>query len=75
MLFDSEFTQFNHDPTSKFEWKLQWFIRKLKQKLPLNIYSKVYPSGSSPGKFYGTAKIHKMSPNNSAQHLPIRSTV
>ena len=25
--------------------------------------------------FYGTAKIHKMSPNDSVQHLPIRPTV
>ena len=44
MLSDSQFTQFNHNLTNKFEQKLQRFIRKLKQKLPLNIYSKIYPS-------------------------------
>ena len=75
MLFDSQFTQLNHDPTDKFERKLQRFIKKLKQKLPLNIYSKIYSSGSCLGKFYGTAKIHKMSPNDSVQHLPIRPIV
>ena len=50
---------------------LQRVIRKLKPKLPSNIYSNIYPSGSCPGKFYGTAKIHKMSPNDRVQHLPI----
>ena len=59
----SQFTLLNHDPTNKFERKLQKIIRKLKLKLPSNIYPNIYPSGSCPGKFYGTAKIHQMSPN------------
>ena len=70
ILNSSQFTQLNHDPTDKFERKLQRVIRKLKPKLSLNIYSNIYPSGSCSGKFYGTAKIHKMSPNDSVQHLP-----
>ena len=65
----------NHDPTDKFERKLQRVMRKLKPKLSSNIYSNIYPSGSCPGKFYGTAKIHKMSPYDSVQHLPIRPIV
>ena len=65
----------NHDPNDKFGQKLQRVIRKLKLKLPSNIYLKMYPSGSCPGKFYGTAKIHKMSPNDSIEHLPIRRIV
>ena len=32
--------------------------------MPQNVYSKLYPSGSSPGKFYGTAKTHKLLTNN-----------
>ena len=32
--------------------------------MPQNVYSKLYPSGSYPGKFYGTAKMHKLLPNN-----------
>ena len=75
ILNSSQFTQLNHDPTEKFEQKLQRFIRKLKPKLPSNIYSNICPSVSCPGKFYGTAKIHKMSPNDNVQHLPIRPIV
>ena len=44
-------------------------------KLPLNIYSKIYPTGSAPGKFYRTAKIHKLSPNDTINELPLRPTV
>ena len=44
----------------------------MKLKLPSNIYSKVYPTGSAPSKFYGTAKIHKLSPNNTINGLPPR---
>ena len=32
--------------------------------MPQNVYSKLFPSGSSTGKFYGTAKMHKLLTNN-----------
>ena len=35
------------------------------------VYSKVYPAGSSPGKLYGTAKIHKFDTNGKGDDLPI----
>ena len=36
----------------------------------------LYPSGSCPGKFYGTAKIHNISSeNDTADDLPIRPIV
>ena len=44
-------------------------------KLPSNIYSKIYPTGSAPGKFYGTAKIHKLSPDDTINKLPLRPTI
>ena len=75
ILNSSQFTQLNHDPTDKSEQKLQQVIRKLKPKLLPTIYSNIYPSTSCPGKFYGTAKIHKMSPNDSVQHLSIQPIV
>ena len=40
-----------------------------------NIYSKIYPAGSAPGKFYGTAKIHKLLPNDTINELPLRPIV
>ena len=75
ILYSSQFIQLNHDPTEKLEQKLQQVIRKLKPKLPSNIYLNTYPSGSCPGKFYGTVKIQKMSPNDGVQHLPIQPIV
>ena len=32
---------------------------------------RLYPSGSCPGKFYGTAKVHKISENDTVDELPI----
>ena len=39
-------------------------MRKIKSKLHENVYKKLYPTGSYPGKFYGNAKVHKLSTNN-----------
>ena len=47
----------------------------MKLKLPSNIYSKIYPTGSAPGKFYGTAKIHRLSPDDTINELPLRPTI
>ena len=35
----------------------------------------MYPSGSAPGKFYGTTKLHKISINDSVDKLPIHPTI
>ena len=45
------------------------------EKLPSNIYSKIYPTGSAPCKFYGTAKIHKLLPNDTINGLLLRPIV
>ena len=47
----------------------------MKLKLLSNIYSKIYPTGSAPGKFYRTAEIHKLSPNDTINELPPRPIV
>ena len=43
------------------EASLQRFLHKLKQKNFLNEieHDKLYPSGSAPGRIYGTSKMHK----------------
>ena len=46
-------------------------MRKIKSKLPSFAYSKIYPTGSSPGKLHGTAKLHKVSNNSTVEHLPL----
>ena len=46
--------------TASIERKVQRTLRKIKDKYPSLLYSKIYPTGSSPGRFYGTAKLHKL---------------
>ena len=53
------------------ERKVQNVLRKIKSKFPPNEYKQLYPTGSSPGKFYGTAKIHKLSQGDQVDKLPI----
>ena len=59
ILSTSQFAELDHDPNAYIEGKVQRTLRKIKSKLPSSVYSKIYPTGSLPGKFYGTAKIHK----------------
>ena len=75
ILETNKFKELNKDPTSTLEGKIQRVVRKLKNKLPENIYKKVYPTGSIPGKFNGTAKVHEILPTDGVQKLPIRPIV
>ena len=50
-------------------------LRNIKTKLSEQEYKVLYPSGSSPGKFYGTVKIHKVPGNGNIDQLPIRPIV
>ena len=54
----------------KFKRQLK---RKVKTKLPPDIYSKVYPTGFSPSRLHGTAKLHKIDTNGKVDDLPIRT--
>ena len=55
---------------------MQRAIRNIKSKLPEDKYKTLYPTGSSPGKFYGTAKVHKLKEDNyHVDNLPIRPIV
>ena len=60
MLATKGFSKLNYDPTSKLESKVQRTLRKIKSKLPENVYIKLYPTGSSPGKLYGNVKVRKL---------------
>ena len=46
--------------------------RKIKSKLTLQEYKRLYPSDSYPGKFHGTAKLHKIDSKGLVGNLPIR---
>ena len=55
-LLDAEqFQKLNYDPTKTTERKVQNVLRKIKSKLSINEYKRIYPASSSPGKLYGTA--------------------
>ena len=59
----------------KTEEKIQQISRKMKNRLSPQEYLRLYPSGSCPGKFNGTAKVHKISENDTVDELPIRPIV
>ena len=63
------------DPTKTFETKIQQVLRKIKSKVSEQVYNRLYPTGSCPGKFYETAKIHKFPLNGNADDVPLRSIV
>ena len=53
---------------------MQWTLIKAKPKLLENVYKKLYPTGSYPGKLYVIAKVQKLSPNN-VDDLTLRPAV
>ena len=62
----------------KCEASLQRFLRKLKHKnfFNKNEYHKLYSSGSTPARIYGTPKMHKFSSNDLFPRLrPIVSSI
>ena len=75
MLETQQFTKLTVDPTKTLEGQIQRAVRKIKPHLTEKEYKTVYPSGSRPGKFYGTAKIHKLKANEGVEKLPIRPII
>ena len=78
ILNTEKFVQLQKDPTSFLERKVQCTLRNIKHKLPTDVYAKLHPTGSSPEKFYGTAKVHKsakLAIDNTVEELPLRPIV
>ena len=50
-------------------------LRKIKTSLPENVYRQLYPTGSSSGRFYGLAKVHKLKEDDGIDELPLRPIV
>ena len=71
----SQFLQVDKDTTVSIERKVQRTLRKIKDKIPALLYSKVYPTRSSTGRFYGTAKLHKVKDNGTVEDLPLRPII
>lgn len=66
------FPKLNHDPTKVTERKVQNALCKIKWKLSINEYKRIYPTGSLLEKLYETTKIHKLSDGHGIEKLPIR---
>ena len=75
LLSSNQIVHTENDPTKSLESKVQWTLQKIKSKLFEKEYKKLYPTGSCPGKCYGTAKIHKLSGNGGISNLAIRPIV
>ena len=47
----------------------------MKTRLSTQQYYELYPTGSFPGNFYGTAKLHRLPINGTVHDIPIRPIV
>ena len=66
------------DPIVKFEGQVQRTLRELKKnnRFTETEYNDIYPSSSRPGRFYATAKRHKVPAEcNDVNQLPLRPIV
>ena len=50
-------------------------LGKIKLNFADQEYKRLYPSGSAPGKFYDTAKVHKILISEGVDKLPIRPII
>ena len=73
----AKFEELSGDVTIQRESKLQHFLRTLKNKCLNNAeYEKIYRSGSSLAKIYGSPKIHKPFVSNSVLNFcPVVSPI
>ena len=75
ILSTSQFAEIDHNPTAYIEGNVQRTLRKVKNKLSLFVYSKIYSTGPSSRKFYWTAKLNKVPNNGAVEHLPLRPII
>ena len=75
ILDTNQFMKLDKNPTSSYESKIQRMLRKIKSKFSTEEYKKLYPTGSIAGRFYGTAKLHKIDRNDKVNKLPLHSIV
>ena len=54
---------------------MQRTLRKIKQHLDENEYKRMYPTGSRPGLFYTTAKVHKLQSGEGLNELTMRPII
>ena len=60
LINTNNFRKIDGDNTKDVEKSVQEALLKIKGAIGEETYQQIYPSGSNPGKFYGTAKVHKL---------------
>ena len=75
LLNTERFKRLTRDPTAAAERKIQNVLRKIKSKFSEQEYKRLYPTGSAPARFSGTAKIHKLKNDRAVVELPIRPII
>ena len=75
ILENGNFKTLDHDLTKKTEEKVQWYLQIMKVRLSWQEYLHLYPGRSCLSKFYGIAKVRKISKNDTIDKLPIRPIV
>ena len=76
ILQTNKFTELQEDPTAQFETRVQKCLRKMKKRFDPATFSAIYSTASQPGRFYGTAKLHKVAEGCSdVNQLPIRPII
>ena len=73
LLSKKQFQKLNLDPTKWTKGKVQRMVRRIKSELRIQVYKRLYPSGSCPGMFYGMAKLHKIDSKGLVDNLAIRT--
>ena len=66
-----------NDTTNSVEDAVKKALGKIKKAIGEEEYKRIYPTGSNPGKFYGTAKVHKIKADERDKigKLPLRPIV
>ena len=75
LLHTDSFIRLDNDSAKSIEGKIQRFIRKIKSNFAKQEYSRLYPTRSSRGKFYDTAKQHTFKNGSSVYYLPLRPNI
>ena len=76
LLETEKFVELDGDPTAQFEARVQKCLRGMKKRIEKRTYSTIYPTSSKPGRFYGTAKLHKIPKDSKDVNiLPVRPII
>ena len=75
ILNTEHFKRLTTYPTAATEQKIQKCLSKIKSKFSEQEYKRLYPTGSAPTRFYGTAKLHKLKNDSTVDYLPIRPII